>query len=90
MKTPWVGIINVAELLVLCLPRNTELSTNQMKVSSWVCGTFAGKFFFSAFFSRGIRDDIEEEDDQVSSYAVFLFPFLFGFWCFFYLPSPVM
>lgn len=27
---------------------------------------------FSACFSRGIRDDIEEEDDQVSSYAVFL------------------
>ena len=23
-------------------------------------------FFFSACFSRGIRDDIEEEDDQVS------------------------
>lgn len=27
---------------------------------------------FSVCFSRGIRDDIEEEDDQVSSYAVFL------------------
>lgn len=26
---------------------------------------------FSACFSRGIRDDIEEEDDQVSSYADF-------------------
>lgn len=32
-------------------------------------------FFFSACFSRGIRDDIEEEDDQVSSYAVFLSSF---------------
>lgn len=27
MKTPWVGIINVTELLVLCLPRSMELST---------------------------------------------------------------
>lgn len=26
----------------------------------------AGKFFFSAFHCRGIRDDIEEEDEQVS------------------------
>lgn len=67
--------MNVTELLVLCLPRNTELSTNQMKVWSRVCGTLAGKFFFSACFSRGIRDDIEEEDDQVSSYAVFLSSF---------------
>lgn len=33
---------------------------------------------FSACFSRGIRDDIEEEDDQVSSYAVFL-SFIFNF-----------
>lgn len=30
----------------------------------------AGKFFFSPLFSsRGIRDDIEEEDDQVSELA---------------------
>lgn len=36
-----------------------------------------GSFFFSACFSRGIRDDIEEEDDQVSSYAVFLSSYLF-------------
>ena len=26
----------------------------------------AGKFFFSASLFRGIRDDIEEEDEQVS------------------------
>ncbi len=77
MKNPWVGIINVTELLVLCLPQNMELSTNQLKVWSCVCGTLAGKFFFSACFSRGIRDDIEEEDDQVSSYAVFLSSYLF-------------
>lgn len=38
----------------------------RLTVWSWVCGTFAGKFCFSAYFSRGIRDDIEEEDDQVS------------------------
>lgn len=25
-----------------------------------------GSFFFSAFLFRGIRDDIEEEDEQVS------------------------
>lgn len=38
----------------------------RLLVWSCVCGTFAGKFCFSACFSRGIRDDIEEEDDQVS------------------------
>lgn len=27
MQTPWVGIINVTELLVLCLPQRMELST---------------------------------------------------------------
>lgn len=43
-------------------------------------------FFFSACFSRGIRDDIEEEDDQVSSYAVFLSSF-FLFVFFIFLPQ---
>lgn len=32
----------------------------------WVYERAAGKFFFSAFYFRGIRDDIEEEDEQVS------------------------
>lgn len=33
----------------------------------WVIERVAGKFFFSPLVSsRGIRDDIEEEDDQVS------------------------
>lgn len=50
MKTQWVGNINVALLIVLCLPRNLELSTNQMKLLSWVCGTLAGKFFLRLFF----------------------------------------
>lgn len=50
MKTPWVGNINVAELIVLCLLRNLELSTDQVKLLSWVCGTLAGKFFLRLFF----------------------------------------
>lgn len=50
MKTPWVGNMNVAELIVLCLPWNLKLSTNQMKLLSWVCGTLAGKFFLRLFF----------------------------------------
>ena len=33
---------------------------------SWVYERAAGKFFFSASHFRGIRDDIEEEDEQVS------------------------
>lgn len=32
----------------------------------WVYEQVAGKFFFSACHFRGIRDDIEEEDEQVS------------------------
>lgn len=34
----------------------------------------AGKFFFSAFHFRGIRDDIEEEDEQVSETSKVLNP----------------
>ncbi len=32
----------------------------------WVIERVAGKFFSPLVFSRGIRDDIDEEDDQVS------------------------
>lgn len=40
---------------------------------SWVYERAAGKFFFfSACHFRGIRDDIEEEDEQVSEpYKIF-------------------
>lgn len=48
-----------------------------MELRMW--NTCREVFFFSACFSRGIRDDIEEEDDQVSSYAVFLSSYLFIF-----------
>lgn len=40
----------------------------------WVYERAAGKFFFSAFYFRGIRDDIEEEDEQVSELPLFSAP----------------
>lgn len=35
-----------------------------------------GSFFFSAFYFRGIRDDIEEEDEQVSEPSTVFHPWL--------------
>lgn len=36
----------------------------------------AGKFFFSTCHFRGIRDDIEEEDEQVSEHPMFLIQYI--------------
>lgn len=43
----------------------------QLGVLPRVIERVAGKFFFSPLVSsRGIRDDIEEEDEQVSDHAI--------------------